>query len=117
MSNERAQKAFRFARFIYWIVGTSVVGLFVLWLAYGFLQETVFEHVADVLGMIWLVLFGSLPVLALIWIVRFASLATTVRELRFARTLMFVLIVAWAILVAGFIAFMVFLIRGLLNFL
>jgi hypothetical protein len=117
MIDGSVQKARRFARFVYWIAGATVAGLLVLWLAYGFLQGTNLAVVADALGIVWLVVFGSLPVLAFIWIARFASLASTAPELRTPRLVMVGLIVVWAMLVAGFVALIYYLVKGLLNFL
>ena len=117
MSNDQVQKAFRFARFIYWVAGAVVAGSLLLWLTVGNNENADAGTASNLLGVIWLSLFAILPLLAFIWIIRFASLASSARELRLTRFLMFALIVAWAMLIAAFIALMAYLVQGLLNFL
>ena len=117
MSTDRIDKARRFARFVYWDTGAVVAGLFVQWLAWGFLQTTPFGFIASAISWLWLAIFFSLPVLAVVWLVRFGSLVSTASELRTTRILMIALPLIWILLVVGFIILFVYAVRGLFNFL
>ena len=117
MSDDRVEKANRFARLVYIAVGSTLAGLFALWLAFGLLQETAFAFVANAILWLWLAIFFSVPVLAIAWLVRFGSLVSTAGELRMTRIVMAALPLISVILVAGFIALLVIMVRGLINFL
>ena len=117
MSIHTAEDAKRFARLVYWDVAAVVVGLFVQWLAWGFLQTTPLGFIASAVSWLWLAIFFSVPVLAIVWLVRFGSIVSTASELRTTRIVMIALPVIWVVLIAGFIILIAIIARGLLNFL
>jgi tetrahydromethanopterin S-methyltransferase subunit E len=117
MRTDRVEKARRFARIVYWDVAATMAGIFVLWLAFGFLQGTSFVTIADIVLWLWLAIFFSVPILAIVWLVRFATLASEAGELRTTRIVMIALPLICVMLVAGFIFLLVQLVKGLIGFL
>jgi hypothetical protein len=117
MNTDHVENAKRFARLVYWAVAAVVIGLFVQWLAWGFLQTTPFGFIASAVSWLWLAIFFSVPVLAIVWLVRFGSLVSTASELRSTRIMMVAMVFIWIGLVVGFVILFVYAARGLFNFL
>jgi hypothetical protein len=117
MNTDRIEIAKRFARLVYWAVAAVVIGLFVQWLAWGFLQDLPIAPLASAISLFWLAIFFGVPVLAITWLVRFGSLVSTASELRMTRVVMVATLFIWIVLVVGFSILFVIAVRGLFNFL
>ena len=117
MNDDQVETARRFARLVYWDVAAVVLGLFVQWLAFGFLQDLPVASLLSVISVLWLAIFFSVPVLAIVWLIRFGSLVSTAGGLRMTRDVMIAFPLIWIILVVGFVMLIAYAVSGLINFL
>lgn len=116
IDNDKIQRAVRAARLVKIALGSTVALLFLVWLSFGFLQETAFEMLANIFGLAWFAAFVSIPILSFAWLARFGALRSTVPELRLTTWLMVTLLLVWVLIIVGFFLLLAMIARGLLNF-